>query len=276
MILSVATFLFCLFSAGLIRGDMPVPTLEDMPGAEIVREEIFVGGALWGLINGGADLYYEYGFDRMVIQEIEWQGEEFRLELYRMETPGAAFGIFSVSVHGCRAGGPVTTGDCLNRFQYQFYSGNYYLSLINYSGSSRAQRLSVEIGSVIASAAGGSRIETPGFLSQDIFRKYSDRVRLIRGKLGFQNALSHLVSVFDGLDDYMVWYLKPEGMEDAEILLIEINEGADTISSDNLKLRLKETGFSAGSNNNRIVAVKSASGTAQDYELLRHVLAGSE
>jgi hypothetical protein len=275
MILPVAAFLFCLFSEGMV-GDMPVPAREDMPGAEIVREEMFIGGALWGLINGGADLYYEYGFDRMVIQEIEWQEEEFRLELYRMESPGAAFGIFSVSVHGCQAGGPVSTGDCLNRFQYQFYSGNYYLSLINYSGSERAQKLSVEIGSLIQSVTGESMIELPGFLSRDIFKKYSDRVRLIRGILGLQNALPHLVPVLEGLDHYMVWYLKPDEIEDAEILLIETGNYDDTRSAARLKLRLKEAGFTAGSINGRIMAARSAKGECQDYELLRHIQAGFE
>ncbi len=119
--------------------EMPVPSQADLPGAEISREELFIGGALWGLINGAADLYYEYGFDRMVLQEISWQGEEFRLELYRMTTPLSALGIFSVSVHGCIKGGPATTGDCLNRYQYQLYSSNYYLSLINYSGSEKPE-----------------------------------------------------------------------------------------------------------------------------------------
>jgi hypothetical protein len=276
MILSVAGFIFCLFSEFLNTGDLPVPTREDMPGSDIRREEMFVGGALWGLINGGADLYYEYGFDRMVLQEIEWQGEEFRLELYRMGNPVGAFGVFSVSVQGCEEGGAVRTGDCLNRFQYQLYSGNYYLSLINYSGSDQARDLSVEIGSVIASATGDIRVELPGFFRQGMFKNVIDEVKVIKGVLGLQNALPHMVSLFEGLDDYIVWYLKLEETEEqAEILLTAINDCQDINASGKLALRLKDAGFTARSNNDRIVAVRLATGGEQDNDLLRLILAGS-
>ncbi len=276
MILSVAGFIFFLFSELLNTGDLPVPTREDMPGSDICREEMFVGGALWGLINGGADLYYEYGFDRMVLQEIEWQGEEFRLELYRMESPVGAFGVFSVSVQGCEEGGPVRTGDCLNRFQYQLYSGNYYLSLINYSGSDKARDLSVEIGSVIASAAGDIRVELPGLFRQDMFKKVIDEVKVVKGILGLQNALPHLASLYEGLDDYIVWHLKLEEKEgQAEILLTVINDCRDIDASGKLALQLKDAGFAARSNNDRIVAVRSATGGKRDNDLLNLFLAGS-
>ena len=272
--MSVAGFIFCLFSGFLIAGDMPVPTQEDMPGSDIGREEVFVGGALWGLINGGADLYYEYGFDRMALQEIEWQGEEFRLELYRMESPVAAFGIFSVSVHGCEAGGPVRTGDCLNRFQYQLYSGNYYLSLINYSGSDKARKLSVDIGSVVASASGDIRVDLPGLFRQDMFKEIIDEVKVIRGILGVQNVLPHLASLYEGLDDYTVWYIELEDVAgQTEILLTETGDYFDNNASGKFELRLMGAGFTAGRNNNRILAVRSAMGREHDNELLRIILA---
>ncbi len=275
MRLSVAVLILCFFSWTLTAGDMPVPTREDMPGSDIVREEVFVGGALWGLINGGADLYYEYGFDRMALQEIEWQGEEFRLELYRMKSPGAAFGVFSVSVHGCEVGGPASTGDCLNRFQYQLYSGNYYLSLINYSGSDKARELSVDIGSIVASASGDIRVDLPGLFRQDMFKEIIDEIKMIRGILGLQNALPHLASLYEGLEDYTVWYIELEDTEGkTEILLTETGDYFDINASDRFELRLGKAGFTAGRKNNRILAVRSAAGREQDNEILRLIPAG--
>ena len=274
MKLPVQGLIICLLPLLLIEGKMPVPTRDDLPGSEINRDEVFTGGALWGLINGGADLYYEYGFDRMALQEIKWQGEEFRLELYRMKSPGAAFGVFSVSVHGCEVGGPVSTGDCLNRFQHQLYSDNYYLSLINYSGSDKARELSVDIGAIIASATGEIRVDLPGLFRQDLFKEVIDEVRVIRGMLGLQNALPHAASFYEGLDDYIVWYLKLEEMEGpAEIMLTETIDSWDNKTLDTFKLRLKEAGFTPESNGNRILAVRSAMGREHDNELLRIILA---
>lgn len=276
MRLSVTGSVFYLVSWSLIAGEMPVPTRDDMPGSDIVREEVFIGGALWGLINGGADLYYEYGFNRMALQEIGWQGEEFRLELYRMESPAAAFGVFSVSVHGCEIGGPVSTGDCLNRFQYQLYSGNYYLSLINYSGSDKARKLSVDIGSIVASAIGDVSVDLPGIFHQDMFKESIDGVRMIRGILGLQNALPHLASLYEGLENYTVWHLEHGySGEQVEILLTETVDCSYINTSGRFELVLREAGFIAGRYNNRILAVRSAAGRERDNELLRLILSGS-
>ena len=222
MKLPVAALIICLLSWPLIAGEMPVPTREDLPGSDITRDEVFIGGALWGLINGGADLYYEYGFDRMALQEITWQGEKFRLELYRMDSPLAAFGIFSVSRHGCRAGGLVVGGDCQNRYQYQFAAGSYYLSLINYSGNSLAGELSLVIAGIIASRIDGPEYSVPSFFRQLYFSDVVDEIKVFRGRLGLQNTLPSLAAAFESLDDYVVYYLElSENGERAGIMLIE-------------------------------------------------------
>ncbi len=187
--------------------DMPVMSPSDLPGAVISRSEIYVGGSLWGLINGAADLYYEYGFDRMALQDIGWEGENFRLELYRMDSPLAAYGIFSVSVHGCEEGGPVSTGYCINRFQYQLYSGNYYLSLINYSGSDKARELSLKIAELVANRTGGAAAVLPGLFVRQPFEVNADGIRLIRGIIGVRNIVPGIAHLFDEADDFEIWHL---------------------------------------------------------------------
>jgi hypothetical protein len=214
----------CLFHAVIYGsdGEMPVPTREDLPGADFLRDEIYVGGALWGLINGGADLYYEYGFDRMALQEISLGEEQFRLELYRMNGPQSAFGIYSVSRHGCEKTGVTVAGDCLNKYQYQFYCGNYYLSLINYSGSPEAQDIAVRIGGIIAARTEGGRYMLPELFQHEIFMDHIDRLKVIKGIIGMQNALPSVAPLFQDLDNYQVFYLEMENNDDlADILMIQ-------------------------------------------------------
>lgn len=259
-----------MFLSGVIAGDLPVPGQSDLPGSEITRSEVYVGGALWGLINGGADIYYEYGFDRMAIQEISWEGEEFRLELYRMDRPQSAFGIYSISRHGCEEGGVVVAGDCLNRYQYQFYSGNYYLSLINYSGSPRARELSLEIGRIVASRTGGGQFVLPQFFQQEWFIGFIDEIKVINGMLGLQNTLPSLAPVFEGLDDYAVYYLEMKADDEkAEIILVRTCPAWDDEITGAIATRLGEGGVAAGSGKNQILVIRSASRGALYEELVR-------
>lgn len=264
-------------SSPAVYTDMPVPGHSDMPGSEIGRFEVYEGGALWGLINGAADLYYEYGFERMALQEIIWHEEEFRLELYRMTSLEGAFGIFSVSVHGCLSGGPVTTGDCLNRYQYQLYSGKYYLSLINYSGSEKARELSVEIGNIVLSAVGKDYIELPGLFRQEFFKDKTDHIRLINGRIGLNNAIPDAEPFFAELDDYRVWSLIfGEDDHRSEIIIAEMHNSVMGEVLNNLAVDLENAGYFLKQVPAGIIAVRDRQDTRQGINLLNRITDGSD
>jgi hypothetical protein len=205
-----------------MAGDMPVLKPHDIPGSEIKRSEVYAGSSLWGLINGGADLFFEYGFDRMALQEISWQNEEFRLELYRMDDPAGAFGIYSVSRHGCAGSGLIIDGDCSNRYQYQFFKGNYYLSLINNSGSNKARELALEIAQIIAAGISGEDYSLPAFFQQEAMKDFLPGLKVLKGKLGLQSTLPSILPALAGYDDYTIYYFRFEDSNGkADIALIE-------------------------------------------------------
>ena len=254
------TLVFYLFPAVISGSDgvMPVPTEEDLPGAEFLRDEIYVGGALWGLINGGADLYYEYGFDRMTLQEISIEDEQFRLELYRMNGPRSAFGIYSVSRHGCESNSVVVAGDCLNKYQYQFYSGNYYLSLINYSGSSEAQDIAVKIAGIMASRTEGGRYIVPELFQHEVFMDHIDRLKVIEGIIGMQNVLPSVAPLFQGLDNYHLFYLEMRNNDDqADIFLIQAGYGWDDAKKADILSTLGHRGAAYELEHNQLLVIRS-------------------
>lgn len=58
--------------------------------------EKYASEELFYLINGGADLYLEYGFIRVIAQTYENNaGHKIQLEIYEMDRDSAAFGIFT-------------------------------------------------------------------------------------------------------------------------------------------------------------------------------------
>ncbi|MCK5766676.1 MAG: hypothetical protein KAH26_11870 [Bacteroidales bacterium] len=69
------------------------------PGIEVSGEPIlYVGDDLFDLINGGAELYHEFGFAEVLVTEILIQeADPLKVEIYDMGSPEAAWGIYSMT-----------------------------------------------------------------------------------------------------------------------------------------------------------------------------------
>ena len=74
-----------------------LPSSEELQGFEMTDEpEYFQGDDLFFLINGGADIYLEYGFKDVI--SVSFKDEldlRFKVEIYQMLNDSAAYGIFS-------------------------------------------------------------------------------------------------------------------------------------------------------------------------------------
>ncbi|MCK5004285.1 MAG: hypothetical protein KAS21_04315 [Candidatus Aminicenantes bacterium] len=65
------------------------------------QPEVYKGDDLFLYINGGADIYQEYGFKEVSSVEYEKNGSgRISVEIYRMDDPAAAFGMFSFKTGG--------------------------------------------------------------------------------------------------------------------------------------------------------------------------------
>ena len=121
----------------------PLLEVSETSGGKIIKTEFYSGRALFGYIDGGAELYLEYGFRKLGRQEVEYPGERLVVEVYQMGSPIEAFGIFSVQRFKCVPVDSFLTYTCQSQYQLQVVMGNCYLSIISESGSSTAQKLSV-------------------------------------------------------------------------------------------------------------------------------------
>jgi hypothetical protein len=54
----------------------------------------FQGRNLFNYIDGGAEIFLEFGFDRLLVQDYRKGNSEIVLELYQMESPVSALGIY--------------------------------------------------------------------------------------------------------------------------------------------------------------------------------------
>jgi len=84
--------------------------------------EIYFGEDLFMYINGGADLYLEYGFEEVATgRYVNYKNNNILVDIYKMNSIDAAYGIFTLS--STSKGKPMSLGD-----QSLLY--DYYLDLL--------------------------------------------------------------------------------------------------------------------------------------------------
>jgi len=100
-------------------------------GLEIIDgPELFKGDELYYLVNGGADLYIEYGFEQVLAVEYsDSQRNSYQIEIFEMSDVSSAYGIFSFLKS--KKAKPLEIGEEGVFLDYYliFFRGNYYVSI---------------------------------------------------------------------------------------------------------------------------------------------------
>jgi hypothetical protein len=90
----------------LFSGKMPgqelirlVPDAAELQGWKVVSEpKVYTGDDLFDLIDGGADIYFEYGFVKVItIRYADPSQNIIQVEIYEMDDAPSAYGIFSIT-----------------------------------------------------------------------------------------------------------------------------------------------------------------------------------
>lgn len=151
----------------------------------------FVGEDLYTYIDGGAEIYQEYGFRRVVVQDYEnASGKSVSLEIFDMENPAAAFGIFSFKRSGQGKGVAVGAGAELEDYYLNFWKGRFLVTLTGFDDSAATiEGLLALAGTVDARIAGISK-------SPDLIAALPEQglkpgsAKYFKGLLGLNNVYS--------------------------------------------------------------------------------------
>lgn len=184
--------------------DFPALTLNDLPGGKILRQSYFNGTELWGHIDGGADLYLEYGFDKLLFQDVVWHSYSFRVEYYRMIDEESAFGIFSVSNYKCSFADTLTKYICITPYQVQSALGRFYISIANEKGTPEAQKLTIQLFEMILSKNKEHIYSLPNDFISAFNINEPVNFKLIKGKLGIQNGFPEWEEMFVDFSNYKI------------------------------------------------------------------------
>lgn len=180
----------------------PFVTKSDLPEARFSAPRVFTGTSLYGYIDGGAELYLEYGFSEAVVSEASFQGGKYKTEVYKMNGPEEAFGIFSVSKYRCLSIPSLTKFTCQTKYQLQLCKGPYYISIINGTGSKSDSSAMLQIGTILAGKIKEPDPQFTDYLPGVPIDSLKTNCFLAKGRLGIVNGYPDLEDFFSGIIGY--------------------------------------------------------------------------
>jgi hypothetical protein len=110
----------------------------------------YVGDDLFQMIDGGAEIYREYGFVRAGTQEfVDKSGHDVTIELYEMKDPGAAYGMFSFKTRGEGQDIPMGGGGRQTNYYLNFWKGRYLATLTGMDTSAATRTAITDFGGLM-------------------------------------------------------------------------------------------------------------------------------
>jgi hypothetical protein len=143
---------------------------------------------LYEFLNGGAELYFDYGIVAAASAEYK-TGPELGIEMsiYDMGTPEGAFGIYSTFRYAGADFVAIGGEGMKTEASLDFWKGRYYCKLLSFDTDPRAQTAIMDLGTALADKiAGGSDLPAIVKLLPSE-GKVEGTEKYLRGQLGLNN-----------------------------------------------------------------------------------------
>jgi hypothetical protein len=163
------------------RGEMRSWRAENAP-------QLYKGEDLYLYIDGGAEIYHEYGFKQVLVQDYKSAaGKSLTLEIFEMANSECAFGIYTFKSSGKGQAIDVGQDGQLEEYYLNFWKGNILVTLTGFDSSPEVIQ-----GLTLIAKSVDAKIETQGRRPSlvKIFPKEwqpVSRLKYIKGVLGLYN-----------------------------------------------------------------------------------------
>jgi hypothetical protein len=199
-----------------------------LPGWEIGQPDFYNAKQLYGYINGGAELYLEYGFKQVSAQRCSKGDLELQVDVYEMTSPEAAFGIFSILRGNCATTLKGSLFSCLRPEQVLFARDRYLVSVVPYDRSKTSRDAASD-----AALALLGRIGQKEHRPNELFRSGPlspgfNALLYLHGPLALQSALDDWSDRLAGIDRFDLEHTRfGKGSQKTEAAVIRFRSHRD-------------------------------------------------
>lgn len=128
-----------LFIQTAFCGEVKLPANDFIEGWKKTEPlQTFYKNDLYGHINGGAELFLEFGFDSLLVQDYANVESTLSLEVYCMDSPEAALGIYLMKCGQETPSAEIQARNSTNKFQILAVKNNIYIQLNNFKGHEKS------------------------------------------------------------------------------------------------------------------------------------------
>jgi hypothetical protein len=185
--LAVGAAVLCLGVSLAAGGEIVPPGDGFSPGwKRDGKTSVFLRADLFNHIDGGADLFLELGFEKVLLQRYTRGETELAAEVYEMTGPDAALGIYLMK---CGRESPLADIPARNSSetaQFAILKGRYFIQLDNFEGDEDAVPGMKALAKALLGQIADERTD-PGLAALlPAEGRISGTERLIRGPVGLQ------------------------------------------------------------------------------------------
>lgn len=207
----VLASLLLLIAASAAAGQAPENLVGFLPASGEVADltpsstpQGYHGDDLYQMIDGGADVYHEYGFRQVLSADyMDSRGKIIKLEMYEMEGPIAAYGIYSFKVGTGGKALAIGQEGVLEDYYLNFWKGSLQVTLIGQDAEEATVQGVVALAAAVAAriTPTGERPELADLLLQEPLP--FSHPKYLRGPIGLMNNYifdrENIFRVRDGL-----------------------------------------------------------------------------
>ena len=161
------------------------------------NRRVFTASDLYGHIDGGAEIFLEFGFEQLTVQRYapartvgaDQPAGELNVEVYRMTDPIAAAGIYLMNCGQESRDPAFSERHCLSSYQLIFKRDRYYVVVENTTGNKAFRAVMLDFARYIATRLPAEQpLKIGEILPKDGLIKSS--LRLARGPYGLQSIFT--------------------------------------------------------------------------------------
>ena len=228
----VAVLLLSAVSAGVQQSSgglsAYLPASGEAAGWSLEGEpQSFQGEDLFMMINGGADIYHEYGFKKVVRAEyLGPESKSLKLEIYQMLSPAAAYGIYTFKAGEGGKALKIGQAALLQDYYLNFWKGDLLITLVGQDSDQKTMQ-----GLIALAGAVDARIkqigERPELASLLLSAPLSfSQLKYVRGPLGVMNSY-----VFDTKNIFQVREGMLGAVNGCRVFLFQYRDPAECLTA---------------------------------------------
>jgi len=160
----------------------------DIPQALISSTAVLTGQDFRDHMKGSGEMYLEYGFRSLLVQDIRWNSEHIILEAFEMTDPTSAYGVYSVNVPFGNTRDSLTSFDCFSPGMYQAAYGRFYLRIKSETPTNADKSMFSLIARKFMGNNPDSLFKMPGIFLQNPIRRFGKDPWCTKGVIGVQHT----------------------------------------------------------------------------------------